>query len=487
MGRSSDQSQGSAGRRVGQALLAAAAGAGLWACSAVFDFKECETAEDCLGGAACDTGVCQVTVARGAIQRDTRWTADQVHVLDGIVFVTDGATLTVEPGAQVLGQRGSALIVTAGATLDAVGTADAPVVFTSAQPAGTRAPGDWGGVALLGRARVNRSAPHLEGLAASDQTAFGGDDDAGSCGRLRYARIEFAGQERARDDELNGLTLAGCGAGTIVEQVQVHRASDDGVQIVGGTVGLRQIVISRAGDDGMDWEAGWRGQAQFVVVQQDRTGDHAVEGDNDPADPEAQPRSRPTVSNLTVIGSRDAPAGVGLFLSGGTAGEILNAVVVGPAVGIDVENGALPPGPPEAPRSTVRQLIGGDLDPASEGLRLQAVQLFDVGPDGQTGFPQEPRPAGADDPAWTQTDDDGFDEARHFLSEGGGVTVGEDPELARPYSLSAPDLRPLRRLVGATLPAGRGLDEAARYRGAFDAQAASGSDWTAGWTAYPAD
>ncbi|HBY49076.1 MAG TPA: hypothetical protein DEH09_07150, partial [Alcanivorax sp.] len=69
------------------------------------------------------------------------------------------------------------------ASLHAAGNADMPIVFTSGQPQGTRAPGDWGGVVLLGSAPVNQADAHIEGVPANDtRGAFGGDDADGSCG-----------------------------------------------------------------------------------------------------------------------------------------------------------------------------------------------------------------------------------------------------------------------------------------------------------------
>ena len=90
--------------------------------------------------------------------------ADTTYFLDGFVFVNDGDVLTIEPGTVIKGKPGqganaSALIVARGGTINACGTANAPIIFTAEQddvsdpndiPANTR--GLWGGLIVLGRA-----------------------------------------------------------------------------------------------------------------------------------------------------------------------------------------------------------------------------------------------------------------------------------------------------------------------------------------------
>ena len=52
---------------------------------------------------------------------------------------------------------GSSLFILRGAKINAVGTADAPIVFTSSRAVGQRQPGDWGGLIIIGNAKINRS------------------------------------------------------------------------------------------------------------------------------------------------------------------------------------------------------------------------------------------------------------------------------------------------------------------------------------------
>ena len=161
------------------------------------------------------------------ITTDTVWETGTRYVLEDKIFV-ENAQLTIKPGVIIQGEAGSALIVTSSSKLFARGSRNQPVVFTSAKPEGERARGDWGGVVLLGKAPVNEPDSAIEGLPDTDlRGRFGGQNPDHSCGVVQYTRIEFAGFEVYKNNELNGLTLGGCGSNTIVQNVQVHRALDD--------------------------------------------------------------------------------------------------------------------------------------------------------------------------------------------------------------------------------------------------------------------
>ena len=119
------------------------------------------------------------------IVSDTVWQSGRRYILDDVIYV-DSARLTIEPGATIEGERGSALIVTKDGRLFARGTREQPVVFTSHQPVGQRTRGDWGGLVLLGKAPVNQPAAAIEGVTEADlRGQFGGTDHSHSCGVLQ--------------------------------------------------------------------------------------------------------------------------------------------------------------------------------------------------------------------------------------------------------------------------------------------------------------
>jgi hypothetical protein len=399
-------------------------------------------------------------IVSGSLQGQQLWTADKTWVLDGIVYVEAGARLVIEAGTQIQGRAGSALLVTRDATIHARGTASAPIVFTSALAAGKRQAGDWGGVVLLGNAPVNNADAHIEGLDTGDTRGlFGGRDATDNCGVLEFARIEFAGFEVYANNELNGLTLGGCGSKTIIRNVQVHRALDDGIEIFGGNVDLRHILITGAADDSLDWDMGWTGRVQFLQVQQySGVGDNAFEADNDNRNYYAEPVSEPTFYNVTLqsmqSGEKHQRA---MTLRRGTGGHFHNMLIAGfSGEAIDVKD-----------RATVERIESGQLS-------FGGILIADIGSDGRSYFAAE---------AGDQDDDGGFDEASYF---GTKLDLGSSPQFVhRPQSESDHDYRlaasSAARNNVQSIPQGEFWDEAANYRGAF--RPGVNVMWTQVWTA----
>ncbi|OQP46792.1 hypothetical protein A4R26_07645 [Niastella populi] len=252
------------------------------------------------------------SVLQGNISESRTLTADKKWTLKGYVYVTNGATLTIEPGTVIVGDVDvkAALCVERGGKLIAEGTAAKPIVFTSGKPAGSRAPGDWGGIVLLGKAKTNRSAtPVIEG---GLDRPYGGSDDADNSGSLKYVRIEFAGIAAFAGSEINGLTLGGVGSGTTLENIQVSYGNDDGYEFFGGTVSGKRLVTYACSDDDFDFDYGFTGKIQYGVVLKDPNtvdnGDdnNGIECDNDGSATTATPFTRPNLSNFTFVGPNNA-------------------------------------------------------------------------------------------------------------------------------------------------------------------------------------
>src|SRR5690606_10551433 len=210
-------------------------------------------------------------------------------------------------------------------------------------------------------------------------------------GRLHYARIEFAGYTIGADNELNGLTLGGCGSNTDIDFVQVHMGDDDGIEFFGGTADVKHAIVTRAADDSVDWDEGWQGRIQFLAIQQEGAeGDAGFEADNLEDNNDATPRSMPKIYNATMIGSDDPAADQrAMVIRRGTGGEIFNFVITGfPKEAIDIRDAA-----------TVALIDGGELS-------FGGLLVFDIGADGTSYFAEE---MGEDD------DDNGFDEGEYFM------------------------------------------------------------------------
>jgi hypothetical protein len=297
----------------------------------------------------------RVDTLTGDITADRTLFADTLYILSGFVKVAEGATLTIEPGTTIVGDTavaGSSLWILRGAQIDAEGTAEAPIVFTSGQPVGSRAPGDWGGVLIIGNGIINRSGTVLtEGPEGVTETYSGGTDNADNSGTLRYVRIEFAGFDvsSGNGQELNSLSLYAVGSGTTLEYVQSLAGLDDAFEWWGGAVDGRFLVSYESGDDHFDWSEGYRGRNQFLIgfqsVRLDPTPGAGVPS-GDPQGFEAdgcngtgcdlgfatQPFSIPVFANFTLVGPGTATTpsesgDVGMVLRRGTGGYLTNGIV----------------------------------------------------------------------------------------------------------------------------------------------------------------
>jgi len=276
------------------------------------------------------------------------WTRNNVYVLTGPVYIASG-TLTVQAGTVVLGSEAGqgTLIALPGGRLNANGTAMLPIIFSTTVDVGQRVPGSWGGLVLSGNAPVNGGSREGEG----DSGTFGGNDPAYNCGTLRYVRVEWAGIRFSEQNELNGIALQGCGTGTTIDHVQVHQNLDDGIEFFGGTTNAKYVLITAAQDDSFDWTFGWNGDLQFgCAIQGGNAGDNGIEADNDGDNSNLEPRSNPTLLNMTFVGTKGTGAQAnsegGIFLRRGTGATIRNAVVVnfaepGIVVDGDVSNNGL--------------------------------------------------------------------------------------------------------------------------------------------------
>ncbi|MGM0559052.1 MAG: hypothetical protein ACQEVA_21890 [Myxococcota bacterium] len=424
----------------------------------MLEFDQCQTADDCGRIDQCVEGVCQepnYVEVSDFIVEDTTWTSDNIYVLKNVVMVIQPSTLTIEPGTTILGERDTALVTQAGARLEAEGTREQPIVFTSAKPVGQRRAGDWGGLALIGKARINRPDMALNIITNREDALIGGQDDAWNCGTLKYVRSEFGGGIIDGEKALNGLTLAGCGSETTVDYVQAHLGDDDGIELFGGTVDIRHAVASRPQGDGFDLDVGWRGTGQFLAVQMDVNGEEAIEMENRGEEPSATPQTDFDIYNFTVIGSEqaaDVQRGA-IFKSGGL-GRLSHGIMMGTTTdGVHIEG-----------IESAEHGVNGDLN-------IENTLFFDVGSDEQSYFT-------LDEDAQASS----FDPKNYFRQDEFNNLIGADPGLTSPYDLGNPGWQPSAENTTGIEPPPEPFDPTAVYRGAFSP---SSPPWTEGWTAYP--
>jgi hypothetical protein len=286
------------------------------------------------------------------------WTKDNTYILQERVFVDSGCVLNIEAGTIIEGAPGqgtdaTALIVARGAQIFARGTAAEPIVFTAEgdNPAnpfdiGPNIKGRWGGLIILGNASLNSSPgfSSIEGLPTGDSRSLygafadGETDDMDNSGVITYVSIRHGGTSIAPNNDINGLTLGGVGAGTEIHHVEVLFNFDDGVEFFGGTVNTKYMLVAFCGDDSYDYDEGYRGKNQFwVTIQSDSIGDRCGEFDGG-TDPElGTPFATPTVYNATFIG-RGAGAGRRIMtIRDNAGGSFCNSIFLDQDRGVDIE------------------------------------------------------------------------------------------------------------------------------------------------------
>ena len=305
----------------------------------------------------------QTITVSGEITTNTTWTNDNIYLVDGFVYVEDGATLTIEPGTLIKGISGSkaTIIVTMTGSINAAGTVCEPIVFTSDKDPGLRAAGDIGGIIVLGEATINNT--DIDAVAPGNQAVieggvntvendayFGGTNDADNSGTLQYIRIEFGGIAFLPGNEINGLTLGGVGSGTTIDHIQVSYGGDDAFEWFGGTVNAKYLVAHRTVDDDFDADNGYRGNVQFGIAVRDPnvadvSGSNGFETDNDATGTSNTPKTNAHFSNITIVGPKQTSTTSingnykrGVHARRNTELDIANSVIMGyPEAGYKIE------------------------------------------------------------------------------------------------------------------------------------------------------
>jgi hypothetical protein len=290
-------------------------------------------------------------VLSGTISANRTLDATKVYKLEGFVYIADGVTLTIPAGTVIRGDQISkgTLVVTRGGKLMAEGTAAKPIVFTSNKAVGDRAPGDWGGVIVLGKSLNNipTGTGLIEGGLTTPFGNHGGTDAADNSGTLKYIRIEFPGIAFTQNNEINGLTLGSVGSGTTIDYVQVSYSGDDSFEWFGGTVNAKHLVSIANVDDVFDFDNGFSGKLQFLVGQRDpkladQNGQsNGIESDNSEKVWDSSPRTRPVISNMTIIGpgtTADLKHENGNLWRRGSKMVLANSLFIGFRYGIDIRD-----------------------------------------------------------------------------------------------------------------------------------------------------
>ena len=254
------------------------------------------------------------------IRKDRTLTADTDWLLDGLVVVKKGVTLTIEAGTTVAGMDGigretSYLIVENGAKIMAVGTKEKPIIFTSykALRGEEVAPGQWGGLTILGDA----GNPQVDSYEAHNAFYAGRSNLKDSSGVLKYVKILNSGIEMEKDKEINGLSLLGVGSETIIDNITIDMSGDDGIEIWGGTVNLTNISITRCNDDYFDVDDGFSGSVKNLNITT-TSGNAAIEMSG---------KTSATFDGFNIVQNGSSKEGGIFFKKNGIGGVFLNGIV----------------------------------------------------------------------------------------------------------------------------------------------------------------
>ncbi len=210
--------------------------------------------------------------------------ASKVYLLKGFVVVRAGGKLIIPAGTLIRAQADlnatpknyASILVERGGDIEINGSSTSPVVITSAQAAGSRERGDWGGLVIAGFGTHNlytNNNVQMEGFNGvgfdANLAKFGGNDPADNSGKVTYLRLEFSGLAFEPNREINGLTFGAVGSATTINHIQVSFCNDDSYEWFGGSVNCSHLIAYKGTDDDFDTDNGYSGLCQFGIGVRD--------------------------------------------------------------------------------------------------------------------------------------------------------------------------------------------------------------------------
>jgi len=247
----------------------------------------------------------------GAQKEDKTLFRNTSYVLTCQWFIRTGAVLTLEPGVTIKSSedqsgRSPAIVIQKGAKILADCTVTQPCTFSSTvAEANLPADGKWGGLVICGDApSQGNSSGVINGLKGSE---YGGMNTKDSSGILRNVRVWYGGHQLEPGAYVAGLTFAGVGSGTVIENVEVAYSEYHGIDFLGGTPDTRYVSVLYARKSGIRFSYGYNGRMQFAFIMTPSYGEHGMllESNVDDTSFFTQPRTHPQVRSVTIIGQPD--------------------------------------------------------------------------------------------------------------------------------------------------------------------------------------
>lgn len=284
-------------------------------------------------------------ILAGTIKENTTLSNTSTYLLQGVVYITNNATLTIEPGTIIRGdfETAGTLVITKGAKIIAEGSQNSPIVFTTNQDSYSRKPGDWGGIILMGDAPVSSfgKVDIVNYDLSPEFNRFGGENVASSSGVLKFVRIEYAGKKSSTKRQIAGINFAGVGTGTKIENIQVSFSDSDSFQFYGGNVKVEKLVSFRAADDDYDFTQGvqanisnsmaLRHPFSTALDQQSRCMEIKAYNSIERYDSQVN-KTNVNATNLTLVNTEDNKQGLvkeAVFISNDAVLNLNNSVVYG--------------------------------------------------------------------------------------------------------------------------------------------------------------
>ncbi|TYP75966.1 hypothetical protein [Aquimarina intermedia] len=204
------------------------------------------------------------------IVENTFLRSDIVYKLSGDVYVSNGATLTIQEGTIIRCDHKNIgnLIISKGSKLIAEGSKVNPIVFTSDKAAKSRTRGDWGGIVIIGSGKVNTVSGNgiIKGNYNPQFSMYGGKAYDEQTSIMKYVRIEFAGNKTKRTEGANGLSLYAVGKKSIINNIMISHSGQDSYSFNGGTLKTQNLISYKAKDDDFEISEGFKGTLNQLIA-----------------------------------------------------------------------------------------------------------------------------------------------------------------------------------------------------------------------------
>ncbi|MNX75749.1 hypothetical protein D3C86_1072360 [compost metagenome] len=141
--------------------------------------------------------------------------------------------------------------------------------------------------------------------------------------------------------------MGSVGSGTTIDYVQVAYSGDDSYEFFGGTVNAKHLVSTANIDDAFDFDNGYSGKLQFLIAQRDpalsdaQGQSNGIESDNSNTQFTSTPRTRPAISNMTIIGpgtTADLKHEYANLWRKGSKMILANSIFINSRYGIDIRD-----------------------------------------------------------------------------------------------------------------------------------------------------